>query len=615
MLLRSTTELSPIYEKEISDLGMPVYSETSTEYLNSVEIQIIMSCLKIIDNPMQDIPLVTVMRSMIGGFTDNDLIEIRLADKYENFYESVVKSRIQVNEELRNKINSFLELINNWREESEFLALDELIWKIYMDTGYYNYVGLMQNGKLRQANLKMLFERAKQYESASFKGVFNFINFIDKLKLRNNDLGAAKIIGENENVIRIMSIHKSKGLEFPVVFLSSTGKNFNLKDLREKILIHQEIGFGPNYENSELKIEYPTIAKEAIKMISKRESISEEMRVLYVALTRAKEKLIITGIEKDLQKSIDSKEKELQIYESEDNSKINPKILESYKSYLDWIELVYLKNKIKNSDLFEFNIVSKAEILNASTEKEEERKDVLKDIKSKKTSKENIEKIKNILEWEYKYKDSTEMPSELSVSKIKELSKDRTEEKIGITLKKPNFLIGKTDLTPAEKGTIMHLCLQKLNYKEEYNLEKLKNMLSNLVNKEIILPKEAESVNYNKILAFLKSNIWKEMQTAKVVEQEKAFYLNLKANEIYKNNAEDEILVQGIIDLYYITKNDELVLVDYKTDYVENNNEQSLKDKYNIQLEIYKKALEEALNRNVDKVYIYSTWLNKEIEI
>lgn len=614
VLLRSTTELSPIYEKEISDLGMPVYSETSTEYLNSVEIQLIMSCLKIIDNPMQDIPLVTVMRSMIGGFTDNDLIEIRLADKYENFYESIVKARIQVNEELRNKIDSFLELINNWREASEFLALDELIWKIYMDTGYYNYVGLMQNGKLRQANLKMLFERAKQYESASFKGVFNFINFIDKLKLRNNDLGAAKIIGENENVIRIMSIHKSKGLEFPVVFLSSTGKNFNLKDLREKILIHQEIGFGPNYENSELKIEYPTLAKEAIKMVSKRESISEEMRVLYVALTRAKEKLIITGIEKDLQKSIESKEKELQIYESEDNAKINPKMLESYKSYLDWIELVYLKNKIKNSDIFEFNVISKAEILNQTVESEAKRKDVLKDIANKKVSKENMEKIKNILEWEYKYKDSTEMPSELSVSKIKELSKD-TEEKIGITLKKPNFLIEKTELTPAEKGTIMHLCLQKLNYKEEYNLEKLKNMVNNLVKQEIILPKEAESVNYNKILAFLSSNIWKEMQTAKVVEQEKAFYLNLKANEIYQNNAEDEILVQGIIDLYYITNNDELVLVDYKTDYVENNNEQSLEDKYNIQLEIYKKALEESLNRKVDKVYIYSTWLNKEIEI
>ncbi len=174
------------------------------------------------------------------------------------------------------------------------------------------------------------------------------------------------------------------------------------------------------------------------------------MRVLYVALTRAKEKLIITGIEKDLQKSIESKEKELQIYESEDNSKINPKILESYKSYLDWIELVYLKNKIKNSDIFEFNVVSKTEILNQTVESETERKDVLKDIANKKVSKENMEKIKNILEWEYKYKDSTEMPSELSVSKIKELSKD-TEEKIGITLKKPNFLIEKTEPNTSRK--------------------------------------------------------------------------------------------------------------------------------------------------------------------
>lgn len=615
VLLRSTTELSPIYEKEISDLGIPVYSETSTEYLNSVEIQLIMSCLKIIDNPMQDIPLVTVMRSMIGGFTDNDLIEIRLADKYENFYESVIKSRIQVNVSLRDKIDNFLKMINTWREDSEFLALDELIWKIYMDTGYYNYVGLMQNGKLRQANLKMLFERAKQYESASFKGVFNFINFIDKLKLKNNDLGSAKIIGENENVVRIMSIHKSKGLEFPVVFLSSTGKNFNLKDLKEKILIHQGIGFGPNYENSRLKIEYPTLAKEAIKIVSKKENISEEMRVLYVALTRAKEKLIITGIEKDLEKSIEKKEKELEIYSNTNSSKINSKILESYKSYLDWIELVYLKNKIKNSDIFEFNVINKKDILSSNSRNDLEKKDILKYAKNRKISNTNLEKIKTILEWEYKYKESTKIPSEISVSKIKELSKKAEENKVEVVLKKPNFLIEKTNLTPAEKGTIMHLCLQKLNSKENYNLDKLKKMVNNLVEKEIILTKEAESVNYNKILAFLESNIWKEMQDAKTVEQEKAFYLNLKAKEIYKNSAEDEVLVQGIIDLYYITNIDELVLVDYKTDYVENNNEESLKEKYNVQLSIYKKALEEALKRKVDRVYIYSTWLNKEIKI
>ena len=614
VLLRSTTELSPIYEKEISDLGMPVYSETSTEYLNSVEIQTIMSVLKIIDNPMQDIPLVTVMRSMIGGFTDNDLIEIRLADKYDNFYECMIKSRIQVNQDLQNKINAFLEMINNWREESEFLALDELIWKIYMDTGYYNYVGLMQNGKLRQANLKMLFERAKQYSVASFKGVFNFINFIDKLKLRNNDLGAAKIIGENENVIRIMSIHKSKGLEFPVVFLCSTGKHFNLKDLSAQILIHQEIGFGPNYENSKLKIEYPTLAKEAIKIVSRKESISEEMRVLYVALTRAKEKLFITGIEKDLQKSIENKKKELELYSQGNDLKINPRILENYRSYLDWIELVYLKDENKNSQIFEFNVVHKKDILNSNDKKETEKLDILNDIEKRKITKENIEKIHNILEWKYKYKDSTEIPSELSVSKIKELSKKQEDTKIS-SLKKPNFLVDKTQLSPAEKGTIMHLCLQKLDYKQDYDKDKLKDMVNKLVEKEIMLPKEAESVNYDKLVAFLNSNIWKDMKKAKIVEQEKPFYLNLKASEIYKNSAEDEILVQGIIDLYYVTDDDKLVLVDYKTDYVANKDEQSLRDKYNIQLAIYKKALEEALNRKVDKTYIYSTWLNKEIEI
>ena len=613
ILLRSTTELSPIYEKEISDLGMPVYSETSSEYLNSVEIQTIMAVLKIIDNPMQDIPLVTVMRSMIGGFTDNDLIEIRLADKYGSFYESIMKSKIQGNKELQEKINSFLKMLDGWREESEFLELDELIWKIYMDTGYYNYVGLMQNGKLRQANLKMLFERAKQYQSASFKGVFNFINFIDKLKLRNNDLGAAKVIGENEDVVRIMSIHKSKGLEFPVVFLSSTGKKFNLKDLNEKILIHQELGFGPNYENSKLKIEYPTLAKEAIKIQSKKESISEEMRVLYVALTRAKEKLFITGIEKDLQKSMDKKKSELKTYSKEEKTKINSQLLERYKSYLDWIELVYLKDAKKSSDIFILNTIHKKDILNSEKNDEEDKNDILKIIKHRKTSEENIQKIEKILEWKYKYKDSIEIPTELSVSKIKELSKKQEEHRT--SLKRPNFITEKTELSPTEKGTIMHLCLQKLDYKKEYDLTEIKELIENLVKNEILLPKEAKSVDSKKILAFLSSNIWKEMKEAKEVEQEKPFYLNIKAKEIYNNNSDDEILVQGIIDLYYITNSDELVLVDYKTNYVENNNEQSLKEKYNIQLEIYKKALEKALKRKVNRVYIYSTYLNKEIEI
>ena len=613
VLLRSTATLAPIYEKEIADLGMPVFSDTSSEYLNSVEIQTIISVLKIIDNPMQDIPLVTVMRSMIGGFTDNDLIEIRLTDKNCNFYESILKAQVQVSEELRIKINNFLEKIENWREANEYLNLDELIWKIYLDTGYYNFVGLMQNGKLRQANLKMLFERAKQYESASFKGLFNFINFIDKLKLSSGDLGSAKIIGENEDVIRIMSIHKSKGLEFPVVFLSSTGKKFNMQDLNKKVLLHQDIGLGPTYTNYEKKIEYPTLAKEAIKIVTKREVLAEEMRVLYVALTRAKEKLVITGIEKDVNDSIDSKQKELEIYKDNIENKMNPNLVGKYKSYIDWIELVYLKNKDK--DIMKFHIINKKDILKENTEEKEENKDIIKEIQNRAISKENINKIKQELEWKYKFEESVELPSELSVSKIKELKNNVQLQNQEVSFAKPNFLIEKTELTGAEKGTIMHLCLQKLNHKEEYDLEKLKRMVKSLVEKEIILQKEADSVNYNKILEFFKSEIWQEMKEAKLVEQEKAFYFNIKANEIYDVKSEEDILVQGIIDLYYINKDDELVLVDYKTDYVENNNEEILKEKYDIQLAIYKKALEKALDRKVDKVYIYSTWLGRAITI
>lgn len=194
ILLRTTTNIAPIYEQEILNLQMPVFSDSSQEYLDSIEIQTIMSLLKIIDNPIQDIPLVTVMRSNIGKFTDDELIQIRLADKQDNFYTCLQKAKLSVDGILRQKIESFLESLNQWRKKQEYLALDELIWKIYSDTGYYNYAGLMPNGTLRQANLRMLFERAKQYETASFKGLYNFIHFIEKLRLSSGDMGAAKII-------------------------------------------------------------------------------------------------------------------------------------------------------------------------------------------------------------------------------------------------------------------------------------------------------------------------------------------------------------------------------------------------------------------------------------
>lgn len=315
ILLRSTSTLAPIYEKELNQKNIPVFSDTSSQYFDTIEIQTILSLLKIIDNPMQDIPLVSVLRSNIGSFNDNELISIKLNGNNEqneyfyNTFETALKND-KTPEYLKEKMQKFLEDIALWRKQNEYMALHELIWKIYLDTGYYQYVGLMPNGTLRQANLKMLFDRAREYEKASFKGLFHFINYINSLRKANNDMDSAKVIGENEDVVRIMSIHKSKGLEFPVVILASTAKKFNLQDLNEQIIIHQDLGIGVKYIDEKRKIEYPTLAKQAISLSVTKETLSEEMRILYVALTRAKEKLIITGISKDLEKDI-NKKKEL----------------------------------------------------------------------------------------------------------------------------------------------------------------------------------------------------------------------------------------------------------------------------------------------------------------
>ena len=646
VLLRSTKEPAPIFEKEILNLGMPVFSDSSSEYLESIEIQTIMSLLKIIDNPLQEIPLVAVMRSMIGGFTDNELVEIRLSDKYDNFYNTILKAKQTVNTELRTKIDVFLNNLEMWRKEQEYLSLDELIWKIYNDTGYYNYVGLMANGELRQANLKMLFERAKQCESISFKGLFNFINYIEKVKTSSKDMDSAKIIGENDDVIRIMSIHKSKGLEFPVVFLSGTGKQFNMQDLNNKILLHPEIGIGVKYIDYDRQIEYDTLSKQAMRNQIMLETLSEEMRVLYVALTRAKEKLIITGYS--------TADKQKGLYEMHDKySQLNSISLKKCKTYLEWIELVYMYNENVMKELAEINVSKKRDVLKIcgdakKEEKDNEAEDIIKKIENYDIDKAcaddevNVkverEKILNMLEYKYKHQNATTIPTKTSVTEIKmrktepvpnaqctkknqSCEQNRTGPKCAVSKTEPvpnvpKFLQDDNDIkiTNAQKGTLIHLCMQKLDLNNKnYTYNQIKELIQDLENRKIITHKEAESININKVYQFTKSKLWEEMTHAHVVQREKAFYISIPAKEIYHEDLEENVLVQGVIDLYYINSNNELVLVDFKTDYVEDRNEQVLIDRYKVQLKLYKDALEEALQRKVDNVYIYSTYLEKEI--
>lgn len=642
VLLRSTKVSAPIFEKEISNLNMPVFSDVSSEYLESMEIQTIMCLLKIIDNPMQDIPLVTVLRSSIGGFTDNELVEIRGKDKNISFYESLknkydeLSSSLEQNESLKEKIENFLNSLKKWQNEEKYMSLDELIWQIYSDTNFYNYVTLLPNGNLRQANLKMLFERAKQYESASFKGLFNFINFIDKLHSNSGDLSSAKLIGENENVVRIMSIHKSKGLEFPVVFLSCVGKQFNLQDLNDNIILHQDLGFGPKYINDEKKIEYTTLAKEAIRLKAKVETLSEEMRVLYVALTRAKEKLIITGLSKDVQKSFEEKEALVNMYKNSETESdgINYVLLKKYKSYLDWIELVYFNNKDIIGKFMDVNIIKKDEFLKTldNGDETEETENIIKKLNDRamKIEKEKMTQLSNTLKWKYFYIDSSVIPTKTSVTKLKEAENAENaenaeyvisieelqqgqEQESSFAVARPQFLNEEVQITNAQKGTLMHMCFQKLDEKKTYTKEMLQKMVDELVAKKIITELEGKSINLYKLLAYTKSDLFKQLGRAKQLYKEQPFYINLTADEIYGNGVDDNILVQGIIDLYFINENDEVVLVDYKTDYVENGKESELVDKYGKQLEIYRKALEQALGKSVDKCWIYSVYLEKLI--
>ena len=645
ILLRSTKVNAPIFEEEIINLGMPVFSESSQEYLDSIEIQTIMSLLKIIDNPIQDIPLVTVLRSHIGNFTDDELVEIRLSDKYDNFYTAMQKARINVGSELKEKIDIFFHNLEKWRKEKEYLALDEFIWKLYSDTHYYTYVGLMPNGDLRQANLKMLFERAKQYETASFKGLYNFIQFIEKLHVGSNDLGAAKLIGENDDVIRIMSIHKSKGLEFPVVFLSATGKQFNLMDLNQNILLHQELGIGVKYIDYERQVQYDTLTKEAIRNKILTETLSEEMRILYVALTRAKEKLYITGLKRDYEKEMENMQKQVSRYHKV-NNKINYILVKKYKKYLDWILLVYLYEKENKNQLLKLNVWNKQELLKSFAKPKEESVDIREQLEKATIQKDEFEKINAILEYTYTHQLSTTIPTMTSVTKIKQIKMQaninknpymvkenknadtkqknienemnlENQNETQLTFNKPNFMKEDKDdvITSAQKGTLIHLCMQRLDETKEYTLEMIKDLIEDFVKRKIITEKEAKSINTYKVLEFTKSTIWKDLRTAKKVYKERPFFINIPAKEVYGEEVEEEILVQGIIDLYYINQENQLILVDYKTDYVEKGKESELVEKYISQLELYKKALEESLQRKVDKTYIYSVYLGKEIEI
>ncbi|MBU3155571.1 helicase-exonuclease AddAB subunit AddA [Clostridium estertheticum] len=694
ILLRATSAWAPSFLEQLKLENIPVYADTGTGYFSTVEIQIIMSLLQIIDNPRQDIPMLAVLRSPIGGFTSEELVDIRIGQREVSFYEAMVnfvefKDTLSEDKEdqsgdkklepgdkncdledkqldsVDKKLKRFLKKFNHFREICTYMPIDEFIWYLYTDTGYYGYIGAMPGGPQRQANLKVLFQRARQYEETSYKGLFNFINFINKLKVSSGDMGSAKTLGENENVVRIMSIHKSKGLEFPVVFLSGMGKNFNLMDINKSILFHYELGYGPDYVDPIRRISYPTVLKQALKKTIKIESLAEEMRVLYVALTRAKEKLIITGSIRNIDKNLSRMSSSL----DESGEKLGEYEILKGKSYLDWIIPAVIRHvdgkplrariQIEDenlhllSDPSSFIVrfwnrehIKKDEQLEEETLiSAEERLSLLKgksiydkllddklseeELSSQKLSEDKLmADIEKRLGFVYKYEKSTKMPTVLTVTELKrKFNVELTESDSGNLyaprlINKPKFLEEVKGLSPAEKGTAMHSVLQRLDLTKVTTSIEIEAQVQILLEKSLISKEEGKAVRIDKLVKLFKTLLGQRMIKAyslNLLKREVPFHMEISSTDIDKSlpveiYGDEQIMLQGIIDCYF-EENGQIILVDYKTDFVKNGEVNSLIDKYKSQLDYYAKALEVTLGVEVKESYLYSFSTDEAVEV
>ena len=603
ILLRSTIGKAEAFINELSMKGIPAYAENGGDYFEHIEVQTILSVLRIIDNPYQDIPLIAVLKSPIGNFSVDELSTIRLTDRSSLFYDALFKS-LNLENELSNKVKHFIDMLSSWREKVKHISLWNLIWQIYMETGYFYYVSLFPDGTRRRNNLKLLLERAEMFEKSSFKGVFNFLRYIDNLKATSADFSESKTIGENENVVRIMSIHKSKGLEFPIVFLAGSDRNFYTRDLQDSIILDQDLGFGMDVINYDLRAKYPCISKHATSFKIQNDNLSEEMRVLYVALTRAREKLIITGLVDDIDKSIESYSK-----------KISPFKIRYAKSFLDWIAYSIV-NKNNDWDVVKVKYDELYSQENESDSKSLSFQDVLKIVKGIDTSSdEEYMLIDSQMNWKYPNEYATKLPNKVSISELKRLkiiiddesldyNNAFNKKEIAKLVSKPEFMNEDVESGSAY-GTLLHETLRRIDFKS-FSIDDAKKIVSTFTDNQSIIKSIVNKISY-----FSKTNLFKEIADSNSIYKETSFNLNLSAREVYGIDSDEVVMIQGIIDLFFINQYDNIVLVDYKSDYV--NSEKELIDRYKIQLDLYKKALEDILEKEVSKTIIYSFKLGKEI--
>lgn len=623
ILLRTVSGWAEVFGEVLGDMGIPCFTGSQKGYFSATEVRTVLSYLQILDNPVQDIPLVSVLRSAIGGITDEELAKIRSSSEETYFYDCVQEYRAHGSEkELCRKLDDFFAVFEELRAKCAHTPVHLLIWELLEKTGYGMYAQALPAGAQRKANLDMLVEKAIAYEATSYRGLYHFVRYIENLKKYEVDYGEANTGAEADDTVRIMSIHKSKGLEFPIVFVCGLGKQFNESDVRSKVVMHPEFGLACDCVDTKLRTRQPSILKKTIQRKTSAENLGEELRVLYVAMTRAKEKLIMTGCVSDAENRL-AKWQTAALYEGEE---LPYAALSGASCYLDWIVPTLLHdlsaNVLPEASHFSMQLVQgEEEILRETLQQSDEavRLAYLLQLPVQECCDEETRAyLENVFAASYPYEEDAQIIGKLSVSELKKLShmeeEDDAQELYSpetVIPLLPEFCGGKELLRGAARGTVYHSFMENLDYSKKDELE---IQLEELISCGKMSEEEGNALCLDDIRTFLNTDSGKRMERAALsgnLYRERPFVLGVPADRIRSGwDPQETVLVQGIIDAYFI-EDGQITVLDYKTDRVREAGE--LADKYRAQLDYYALALERLTGCRVKDRIIYSFHLGEDI--
>lgn len=585
ILLRSASGIAGIYCEAFEHEGIPVYIDTGDGYFDTMEVSVFMNLLKVIDNRKQDIPLISILRSAIFGFTIDELAIIRSEYKTGSYFDAFSHYINEGdNESIKEKCKRAVNDLGQWRKQSRLLPLSEYIWKLIRETGYYTYVGALSGGTQRQANLRALSEKAGQYETGSGKGLFGFINYIEAIIKKKIAVAPVKLLGENDDVVRIMTVHKSKGLEFPMVLLGGLGRSFH-RESGGTLSLHKELGIALRQIEKGRRYYRNTLLQNIIGARVSWEAMAEEIRILYVALTRAMDKLVLLGYAADVEKAVNKAA-------AKDVSNIV-----NGRSYLD-----FLLPGFRDNQEISFHIHNRQSMGLIRAEQKGIKERLWHEMENGFSEDAEVRSaVRQRLDWEYGYLGALSSKSKYAVSELNKYEKDRRPA------------VGTQRQIQSEKaaeGIIYHKVMEHIPLHDgEYNSDMVDQYVLDLINGEILTGEEAAKIDPMRILRFLQSDLGVRLRKAEKVYREKAF------NMLYEKDGE-VIIVQGIIDCFFIEKG-KYILIDFKSGYATYSAENidTIVDSYSGQMKLYRRALEQIRGATVEEAYLYLFSINKAIRI